>query len=297
MRSDAWPRHCRAALVEAASAAAAKFPGPGEENPARVHDVRRRLKEARAVARLFLRSIGEPARAVIASLAAARRQIGRARDLDVMAVRLQRLAPPAEALDPLMAAIEADRQAARRARRGLSANAPRARMKAMVKRLEAWDVNSMGTEDIVAAVKRTYRQARRRGRIAFDSHDQALLHALRSRVVDLRYQLALLSPAWPEAINAQGEELNALRDTLGAFNDLRVLASFATDRCALSGEAHGRLMQAIEAKQKKLRKRAKTEFDRLFAETPDAFAARLTAYLARPMEKPDENATERAPGA
>ena len=136
------------------------------------------------------------------------------------------------------------------------------------------------------AVARTYAQARRRGRLAFaHDDDPETLHALRSRVVDLRYQLSALSPAWPAALNAQAEELNALRDTLGAFNDLTVLATFAAERGGLTPDALQRLKEQVEAKQKKLRRRAKTEFDRLFAETPDAFAARLGAYLGRPMKK------------
>ncbi len=112
------------------------------------------------------------------------------------------------------------------------------------------------------------------------------LHALRSRVVDLRYQLAALSPAWPAVLNAQAEELNALRDTLGSFHDFVVLAAFAAERGGLAPEALQLLGERLAAKQKKLRRRAKTEFDRLFAETPDAFAGRLSAYLKRPMEKP-----------
>jgi hypothetical protein len=46
------------------------------------------------------------------------------------------------------------------------------------------------------------------------------------------------------------------------------------------------LSDRMAAKQKKLRRRAHAEFDRLFAETPNAFAARLAAYLARPVIKP-----------
>ena len=88
MRADAWPQYCRAALVRSVRAAAAQFPAPGEEAPARVHDMRKKLKEARAIARLFLHCVGEPARVTMAALAATRRQTGRARDLDVMAVRL-----------------------------------------------------------------------------------------------------------------------------------------------------------------------------------------------------------------
>jgi CHAD domain-containing protein len=286
MRSDAWPQHCRGALVRSVSAAAAHFPGPGEEAPKRVHNARRALKEARAIARLFLHRVGEPARVTIAALASTRRQIGRARDLDVMAVRLQRLAAPAEVSGRLLAAIASEQQAARRARRGLSANATRARLNAIVKRVEGWDLSAVGAEEIVAAVARTYRQARRRGRLAFDSDAPEALHAFRARVVDLRYQLALLACAWPEALNAQAEGLDELREALGDFNDLHVLAKFAAERGGLTAEARAELGARMAPKQRKLKRRAKAEFDRLFAETSSAFASRLAVYLAQPVMKP-----------
>src|SRR5271154_3345426 len=136
MRADAWSGHCRALLVGAVASAARQFPGRGEEAPERVHDVRKTLKEARAIARLFLQCVGEPARVTITALAATRRQIGRARDLDVMALRVQRLEPPLEISEPLMAAIAREREVAQRARRGLTASAPPARLNAIVRRLE-----------------------------------------------------------------------------------------------------------------------------------------------------------------
>jgi CHAD domain-containing protein len=287
MRSDAWPQHCRAALVRSVAAAAAEFPGPGEEAPKRVHDVRKTLKEARAIARFFLHCVGEPARVTIAALAATRRQIGRARDLDVMALRLKRLEPPPEVSEPLMAAIAREREAAQRARRGLSASAPRARLNAIVRRVDGWHLGPVRTEDIVAAVARTYRQARRRGRLAFDSDDPVALHAFRARVVDLRYQLSLLSCAWPEALNAQAEALNELREALGDFNDLHVLGTFAAEHGELAPQALEDLGARMAAKQKKLRRRANVEFERLFAETPSAFATRMAAYLNHPVREPE----------
>jgi CHAD domain-containing protein len=286
MRSDAWAQYCRAALVRSVASAAAQFPGPGEAAPEQVHDVRKTLKQARAIARLFLDCLGEPARVTIAALAAIRRQTGLTRDLDVMAVRLKRLAPPMEVLEPLIAAIGRERQAAQRARRGLGARTPRARLAAIAKRIEGWDLSGIGRDEIVAAVARTYRQAQRRARRAFDSDDPALLHAFRARVVDLRYQLALLSCAWPEALNAQAEGLDELREALGDHHDLHVLAGFAVERGGASPEALAQLQERVEAKQQKLRRRAETEYERLFAETPQAFAARLEAYLARPVSKP-----------
>src|SRR6202046_4233957 len=287
MRSDAWPEHCRAALARSVGAAAAQFPGPGEEAPKRVHDVRKIVKEARAIARLFLDSVGEPARVTITTLAATRRQIGRTRDLDVMALRVKRLEPPPEVSEPLMAAIAREREAAQRARRGLSASAPRARLNAIVRRLEGWDLSALGTEEIVDAVARTYRQAQRRGVVAFESENPTALHASRSRIVDLRYELSLLSCAWPEALNAQAEALNDLREALGDFNDLHVLETFAAAHSGLSTQALEELGARITLKQKKLKRRANVEFERLFAETTSAFAIRISAYLARPVTEPE----------
>jgi CHAD domain-containing protein len=287
MRSDAWPQHCRVALVRTVSAAAAQFPDPGDEAPKRVHDVRKMLKEARAIARLFLDCVGEPARVTITTLAATRRQIGRARDLDVMAIRVQRLEPPPEISRPLMAAIAREREAAQRARRGLSATAPRPRLNAIVRRVEGWELSAVGTAEMVAAVARTYRQARKRGRLAFDGDDPVVLHAFRARVVDLRYQLALLSCAWPEALNAQAEALNDLREALGDFNDLHVLGAFAAEHGELPPQALEEFGVRMEAKQKKLKRRANVEFERLFAESPNAFATRIAAYLNHPVREPE----------
>jgi CHAD domain-containing protein len=296
MRSDAWPQHCRAALVRAVGAAAAQFPGPAEEAPKRVHDVRKTLKEARAIARLFLDCVGEPARVTITTLAVTRRQIGRARDLDVMALRVQRLEPPPEVSEPLMAAIAREREAAQRARRGLSATAPRPRLNAIVRRVEGWDLSAVGTAEIVTAVARTYRQARKRGRLAFDGDDPVALHAFRARVVDLRYQFALLSCAWPDTLNAQAEALNDLREALGDFNDLHVLGTFAAEHGELPPQALEELGVRMEAKQKKLKRRANVEFERLFAETPNAFTTRIAAYLNYPVREPEVVEDEPAKG-
>jgi CHAD domain-containing protein len=286
MGANDWAQYCRAALVRSAARAAAQCPGPGEALPEKTHALRKTLKQARAIGRLFLGGLGEPARVTNAALAAIRRQTGRARDLDVMAVRLERLEAPAEIAQPLMAAIKLEREAARRAARGLAAGTSRARLAGILRRVEGWDVSSVGRDDVVAAVARTYRQARRRGRLAFASDDPALLHAFRARVVDLRYQLALLSCAWPEALNAQAEALNELREALGDFNDLHVLAKFAAESGVLEPEALAELRGRADAKQQKLRRRAEIESGRLFAETPRAFAARLDAYLARPVSAP-----------
>ena len=116
MRSDAWPQYCRTAARPVGESGRAQFPGPGQKSaearPRRAQDPER--ERARSLGSFF-RCVGEPARVTITALAATRRQIGRARDLDVMAERLQRLEPPPEVAEPLRAAIARERAAARRA--------------------------------------------------------------------------------------------------------------------------------------------------------------------------------------
>ncbi len=57
----------------------------------------------------------------------------------------------------------------------------------------------------------------------------------------------------------------------------------------------------MESKQKKLKRRANVEFERLFAETPNAFATRIAAYLGHPVTEPeiaqDEPAAAKAASA
>jgi CHAD domain-containing protein len=280
-----WPGYCRALLASSVASAAARFPGRGEGAPERVHAVRKTLKESRALARLFLPSVGEPARVTIAALAVVRRRVGRARDLDVIEDQLARLAPPPDVAGPLAAAIGNERAAAKRAHTGFATAASRAQLSAIVKRLEGWELERVTDGDIANAVARTYRQGLRRGHVAFEGGDPAALHALRSRVVDLRYQLSALSPAWPAALSAQSEELNALRDTLGDFNDFNTLERFAAERGGLSPSALAVLAERLEPKKNKLKRRAAIEFERLFAEAPDAFATRLNVYLKHPLGK------------
>ena len=60
MLGDDWPLDCRKLLLDSVASAARQFPGPGEQARERVYGVRRTLKEARAIARLFLPSLGSP---------------------------------------------------------------------------------------------------------------------------------------------------------------------------------------------------------------------------------------------
>ncbi len=49
------------------------------------------------------------------------------------------------------------------------------------------------------------------------------LHELRRRVIEHRYQMELVEPAWPRLGRIWVDEAQRLRNRLGAFQDLAVL--------------------------------------------------------------------------
>ncbi|MGD0764554.1 MAG: CHAD domain-containing protein [Roseiarcus sp.] len=281
-----WPLHCRAALVEAILAAADQFPHPGQDKANRIHDVRKTLKGAAGLARLFTPLVGAPASQVLGALEAARRSVGRARDLDILPGVLERLKGPARAQEILLAVIAEQREAERRAHRDIDVRGLAAQLRDLARSVETWDAETADVEPLLLAVRRTYRAARHLGHKALASRAAGDLHALRVRVVDLSYQLAAFEPAWPAMFQAMERELHRLRQALGDHNDLTVLAEFARGCAELpDGEAEA-LLALIARRSRPLERRVNERFSRLFSERSGAFERRIAAYLERPRRKP-----------
>ncbi len=288
-----WPLHCRTALVEAILAAADQFPHPGQDEADRIHDVRKTLKAAAGLSRLFTPLVGAPAYEALKALNAARRSVGRARDLDILPGVLARLQAPSETRDILLRVIAEQREAERLAHLEIDVGGLSAELRTLARSVEGWDAETAGAEPLLLAVRRTYREARRLGHQARASGDAGDMHAVRARVVDLSYQLAAFEPAWPAMFQAICRELQRLRKTLGDHNDLAILAEFARGRPELpSAEAEG-LIALVAHRSRPLERRANEQFSRLFLERPGAFERRIAAYLEHPQHKPGASARRR----
>ena len=285
-RKAYWPLYCRAALARAIRLASRQFPRAGEDEATRIHDVRKTLKGAAGLARLFVDLVGAPAEATLAAINAARRKVGRARDLDILPGVIASLDPPADARDALIAAIAREREAERRAHHDLDVAGLSAELRALADAVEAWDVDAAAAQALAAALRQSYRSARRRGEAALASGVARELHGFRVRVVDLAYQLATLEPAWPAMMRATTRELQRLRAALGDHNDLTVLAEFALTRVELTPEQKALGAALIARKRRPLERRAAQLYARLFAERPSAFERRIAAYLEHPRRKP-----------
>jgi CHAD domain-containing protein len=277
--------HARARLAVSLRAAAQGFPRGGSEGEAVVHDARKELKRSAALARLFTPIIGAPAYGALDVVGAARRAIGRARDLDVLPGALANIKCAAETREALTRAIASEREKARDAHAGIDVKGLTADLTACAGDVDAWDLGGEAPELITASLRHTYRSAKRRGRIAWASGDADDLHDLRTKVVDLAYQIALFERAWPAMIAAEGAELHRLRTTLGNHNDLTMLGEFALSRRELTAEAAEALVALVLRRRKPLERRAFEQFSRIFAERPGAFERRFAGYLMHPQKK------------
>jgi CHAD domain-containing protein len=123
------------------------------------------------------------------------------------------------------------------------------------------------------------------GRRAFHTEEADDLHDLRRRVIDLFHQSELFQGAWPPMFSAQLGELHRLRTALGDHNDLTTLGEFALSRPEALREATDEVVERVLAKRRPLQRRAREQFERLYAERPGAFMRRIGAYLAHPRKR------------
>jgi CHAD domain-containing protein len=282
--SDPWPGFWRRRLIAAILAAADAFPHPGQDDGKRIHEARKTLKEARALAKLMTAMIGPPAYDALRELDSARRRLGRARDLDVMAEALASLGGQIDdrLVETLGEAIAGERNAARAAHREIDAAAQIARLRALARAVEAWDLAAFDLFDLARSLRDLYRAARRRGKKALADADPRELHELRVAIVDLGHCFDAIEPAWPAHFAAFAHEFRRLREHLGRHNDLTVLGDFAVARDDIAPAEKEALSRAIARRQKRLAKRAQRFFDRLFAERPNALFERVAAYMENP---------------
>ncbi len=291
-----WILAARGALEGALREASGSFPGPGEDGAARIHDLRKSLKRAASLCRLFAPVVGAPAYRALDAVDSARRRVGRARDLDILPGVLAKVKCAPATRDALMRAIAVERGKARGEHASADAAQFAENLASVANEVAQWDLEDQTLEALLASLRLAYRAAKRRGRAAFSSGDADDLHSLRVRVVDLAHQLALFEGAWPALFAAYGAELHRLRQVLGDHNDLTVLGEFALSRRELSTDAVEALVTLVLSRRRPLERKAKAQFERLFAERPGAFARRIEGYLEHPQRKP-RRAARRAGGS
>ena len=139
-----------------------------------------------------------------------------------------------------------------------------------------WDLTSIGFAHIAKQLARTYRRARRSIPEDWAAASAEELHELRQRVVEHRYQMEIVEPAWPRLGRIWVEEAQRLRTRLGHYQDLALLTRM-TEPHQLLAPWRSRLGPVIARQQANHAKAASRIAMRLFAEPPKAFRGRLEA--------------------
>ena len=128
-------------------------------------------------------------------------------------------------------------------------------------------------------VRRTYRAGQRLMSAAYLTADPHLFHEWRKQVKYLWHQHELLHEVWPALMGEAAEAFHILSSLLGDAHDLVVLEQTVTLLAAsLPADELLDLVRHLRQRQGELETAARPLGQRLFAETPRAFAQRLAAY-------------------
>jgi CHAD domain-containing protein len=149
--------------------------------------------------------------------------------------------------------------------------------------LDELDLDGDGWKLIAPGIHRTYRRGRKRLRSVEEEASVTNLHELRKRVKDLWYQLRLIREADRPMIGALADHAHDLSDHLGDDHDLALLREeVERRRDAFASPADRRhLLQEIDQRRGELQFAAISLGERIYAEKPKKFTARLAKRFQR----------------
>ncbi|MCC6947913.1 MAG: CHAD domain-containing protein [Bradyrhizobiaceae bacterium] len=147
-------------------------------------------------------------------------------------------------------------------------------LRAAARSVERWPHQRIEASDISGQLSETYRRARRRIPDDWESAAPEDLHRLRQRVIELRYQLELVEPIFPNTGKPRIDDLQKLRDRLGRYQDLVLLGNLLGPKEILA-PWRSRLAPFITDRQAVHLAAAARLGERLFADRPKAIRRRL----------------------
>ena len=255
---------------------------------ATVHDVRKRCKKVRGLARLVrpglakatFRQINQGARGAAA-------EISSIRDAHALLASFDRLLANDADGRPVSAIFAVRAELSRRAHEATRAVADQHdQVQRSLEGLDALRVTVAGAEVddrlavLIEGVTTTYRLGRGAMDAAVGGEDDEAFHEWRKREKDLWYAVRLMGPAAPAVLDQTAKVLHVLSEDLGDDHDLAVLTDLVgVDPEAFGGVAAARAAAGLAAERRAaLQHHAAGLGAQVYAEKPKAFAKRLEAY-------------------
>lgn len=256
---------------------------------ASVHNARKRLKEVRALLRLVRDALREKEfHRENKTLRDAARPLSEVRDSTALLEALQSLQKHyAGAVNKNT--FEAAKKALRHRRanirkrvllKGKALSRAAVVVRKVRNRAEIWDLQGGSWQVLQAGLQRAYKRGHRAMTDASKDSTDANLHEWRKRVKDLRYQLELLKPLWPEDMKATAGQAETLTDLLGDDHDLAVLRDLLDNELkeTVTKEASETLKGLIDSRRADLQNSAMSLGEKLFAESPGQFVEWIKTY-------------------
>ncbi len=262
----------------------------------RIHNARKRFKEARAAVRIIRFSLGGQFKTENAWFRDAGRRLAALRDADAVIEAAGKLAEHTDGYH--------DRRLIRRLRRRLRHRQRRTKKSDFVKQIEEtsrelpvakarvslWpaipdDFSAVGT-----GFRRTYRDGRRAARESVASPSPESFHEWRKRVKDHWYQVQILREIWPEFTKPYRAQIEALSDALGDRHDLDVLRQTVVDLGDFGTDFELGVMHAlIDRRISQLSEKAVEAGARIYTEPPriihDRFASQWAIWSSRDIQR------------
>ena len=251
-----------------------------------VHEARKSLKKARSLLRLSRGTLdpGERRREN-AALRDAGRELSAARDAEVMLEATEELAErfagsvPQASFDAIRRHLEAGRDPARRRLMdsGLTGQVAE-ELKAVRARIDDWPLCRAGWKALEPGLHRSYARGRGGLEQARSCPTVENLHDWRKRTKDLWYHLRLLGPFAPGIVGGAAKEANKLSKLLGDDHDLAVLHETLEHSAGELKVDLDAVFGLIDHRREQLQAEAIVLGQRLYAERPKEFVARMRRY-------------------
>jgi CHAD domain-containing protein len=254
-----------------------------------VHEVRKDIKQARALLRLVQRDLKSRAcRRVTKKLKKTASALAPSRDAFVKASALAELTShfkrdiSPRALEGIRRVLVKD---CRKEQRKLPRDLKRSRwlLKKICREFGSIEAARSGWKVIGPGIKRSYRAGRRACRLARKTGAPEDFHEWRKNAKDLLYQVRFLCGIWPEQMDALETELDRLGDHLGDAHDLTVLTARETlKQLANQPREKIEMLKALAGRrQKELHTKALRLGAKLYHERSVSFCQRLHQYWRR----------------
>jgi CHAD domain-containing protein len=262
----------------------------GNEPAEAIHEARKDMKKIRSALRLVREAIGDDAwRRENDHYRDVARKLSAHRDAEILVESLdglrERFGPAVrKRSEKLRKELDEENRAAHddgtieRTMAGAAAE-----LIALRSSVDELDLDGDGWKLIAPGIHRSYRRGRKRLRSVEEEPSVTNLHELRKRVKDLWYQLRLIREADRPMIGALADHAHDLSDHLGDDHDLALLREeVERRRDAFASPADRRhLLQEIDQRRGELQFAAISLGERIYAEKPKKFTARLGKRFRR----------------